>query len=470
MAVAAYVFLAPNVDFAVNLQWHDGQRLTQLVLLALILASLLVPGCAREMTAVWAAFRTRIRIALVAAFALGLVSAILSPLIRWALLEWGWHGLLLTATLMVAAERRRLGEHLDQWLALLFFASATAYTATVITVYAAMLLQGPAYGQGFNVRELYTGFSNVRFFGQFQTMVLPFLLLPALWWGTTRLRKTLLWITPVVWWMLAVGSGTRGTWAALLVGCAAVLIFGGNTGRQWIKMQLIGLLFGLTCYAVFILLVPQLVQQPAVFLHRSGDILSLSLREVLWATSAGFAVNHFLLGIGPMHYAYFANEVAAHPHNAVLQWLAEWGMPAALLLTGVCAAAGLAFAGYVRRQVAIESKRKGWLAVALLAAIAGGAAQAMVDGVLVMPVSQTVLVLLCGWAIGIYLSERPQARCRVIEHVAILAVVVAAAGVVAYGVSPEIGHLAAREEAYLRTSPPGARLLPRFWAQGWINQ
>ena len=180
LAVAAYVFLAPNVDFAVNLQWHDGQRLTQLVLLALILASLLVPGCAREMTAVWAAFRTRIRIALVAAFALGLVSAILSPLIRWALLEWGWHGLLLTATLMVAAERRRLGEHLDQWLALLFFASATAYTATVITVYAAMLLQGPAYGQGFNVRELYTGFSNVRFFGQFQTMVLPFLLLPAL--------------------------------------------------------------------------------------------------------------------------------------------------------------------------------------------------------------------------------------------------------------------------------------------------
>lgn len=34
LAVAAYVFLAPNVDFVLNLTWHDGQRLGQVTLLA----------------------------------------------------------------------------------------------------------------------------------------------------------------------------------------------------------------------------------------------------------------------------------------------------------------------------------------------------------------------------------------------------------------------------------------------------
>ncbi len=468
-ALAAYVFIAPNVDLATGLQWHDGQRLAQLGLLTAALLPLLAPSAARALTDIWVGLRYWIRTALLAAFALGLASGILAPLVRWALLEWSLHALLLILALMVATERRRFGGHLDQWLVLLFFATATAYTVTTMTVYAAMLLQGPAYGQGFNVRELYTGFSNVRFFGQMQTMLLPFLLLPALWWGSTPSRKILLWLVPVVWWMLAVGSGTRGTWGALLVGGVAVLIFGGKTGRQWITRQFICLLFGLAFYAVFILLIPQLEQQPAEFLHRTGDIVSLSMREVLWATSAGFATHHPLLGIGPMHYAYFATEVGAHPHNAVLQWAAEWGIPAALLLTGVCAAAGLAFAGHVRRSAAQGEDCKGMVEVALLAALSGAAAQAMVDGVLVMPVSQTVLVLLCGWAMGAYFSVRHTARGGLVERAVMLAVVLFAVGSVAYGVAPEIGRLAEREEAYL-TRMPGKILLPRFWAQGWIAE
>jgi len=41
-------------------------------------------------------------------------------------------------------------------------------------VYVVMLLVGPVYGQIFDVRELYVSFSNVRFFGHIQTMLLPF--------------------------------------------------------------------------------------------------------------------------------------------------------------------------------------------------------------------------------------------------------------------------------------------------------
>ncbi len=468
-AVAAYVFLAPNVDFVADLQWHDGQRLAQLVLLAVILLLLARPGTSRSLADVWMLQSCWIRGALLAAFVLGLISSLMAPLPRWALLEWGLFWLLLMLVFCVAAQRRQFGERLDQLLVLLVFATATAYTISVAAVYIGMLLIGFVYGQIFDIRELYVSFSNVRFFGQIQTMLLPFLLLPAMWWGTTRLRRMLLWGVPAIWWMLAVGSGTRGTWVALLIGAIAVSLYGGAMGRKWIKWQLGGLLCGALCYVMLIEVIPKLLQQPVWFLNRTTDIVSLSLRDVLWRTAFDFVIQHPWLGVGPMHYAYFATRVAAHPHNAVLQWLAEWGIPAALLLTGVCAVAGLVFAGHVRRTVAGIGEHKGLVLIALLAALAGAAAQSMVDGVLVMPVSQTLLALLCGWAIGIYFTTRA-VRCGNTQYAILMALTVVAAGVVAWGVAPDIGHLAEREKAYLAAQPPDTLLLPRFWAQGWINE
>lgn len=471
LAVAGFVFLAPNVDFAGQLAWHDGQRLAQLALLAVVLLALVAPDAARRAAGVWASLPRWIRIALLTAFALGFASSLVAPLPRWGLLDWGLLLLLLTLALCVAANRQAFGDRLDQPIVLLFFATATAYAVSVCTVYGTMLLAGPAYGQGFNVRELYTGFSNIRFFGHVQTMLLPFLLLPALWWGTTRARRVMLWSIPAIWWMLVVGSGTRGTWVALLVGIVAVAMYGGRIGRQWIKWQFAGLLCGLLCYAVFILLVPQLLEQPVSFLHRAEDIVSLSQREVLWATSIGFAAQHPLLGIGPMHYAYFATEVAAHPHNAVLQWLAEWGVSVALLFTAVAAAGGLAFARRVKRTVDDRNTRLGLVSVALLAALTGAAAQAMVDGIIVMPVSQTLLALLSGWAMGMHYFPHgaKAARCSRGEYALAAAFVMMAAAAVFFGAAPEIGHIAEREKAYLAAHPTDARLLPRFWAQGWIN-
>lgn len=469
LAAAAFVFLAPNIDFVAEMQWHDGQRLAQLVLLAVVVLSLAWPGAARSLADTWTLLPCRVRIALLGTFALGFASCVMAPLPRWGFLEWGLLWLLLILVLCIAAQRRWFGERLDQPLVMLLFATAAAYAISAGAVYAGMLLVGPAYGQIFDVRELYVSFSNVRFFGHVQTMLLPFLLLPAMWWATTRWRRMALWSIPAIWWMLAVGSGTRGTWCALLVGVIAAGIYGGETGRRWIKWQLGGLLSGALCYAVFIWAVPQLLEQPVSFLHRAGDIVSLSLREVLWATSIDFVIQHPLLGIGPMHYAYFASKVAAHPHNAVLQWLAEWGIPAGLLLTGVCAVAGLAFAGHVRRTVAQAGDHKSLVLVALLAALAGAAAQAMVDGVLVMPVSQTVLALMCGWAIGIYFAAGP-VRHDKFQHAILITLTVIAAAAVAWGVALEIGHIAAREKAFLAAHPPYTVLMPRFWTQGWISE
>lgn len=468
-AVAAYVFLAPNVDFAPHLTWHDGQRLAQLLLFSIVVLGLAVPGVGNAVADMWAALPIWIRLALFAAFALGLASSMQAHFWRWAMLEWAMLLLLLVLVLDVAAGRRSGGASLDRLLVAVLYATATAYVAKAAVVYLAMLTVGARYGMVFDVRELFSGFSNIRFFGQLQTMVLPFLLLPALWWATTLRQRLLLGIIPALWWMLVVASGTRGTWIALTMGVLAVFMFGGETGRRWIKWQIAGLVVGLLCYAVFVLLVPSLLDQPASFLHRAEDIISLSLREVIWAAAIEFSSESPLLGIGPMHFAYYANTVAAHPHNAVLQFMSEWGIPTALLFTAVFAVGGLTFALRVRRIADGSDSQTGLTAAALLAALTGAAAQAMVDGVLVMPVSQITLALICGWAMGFNFMSHPDAvRCGALEKALGATIIVLAAGSMVYGVQPEIGRLEQREEAYLATHP-GTPLLPRFWAQGWIN-
>lgn len=479
LAIAAYVFLAPNVDLATALQWHDGQRLGQLLLLAAGLLILARPAAFSDVADAWMCLQPQVRHAWSAAFALGLVSSLHAALPRWAFLEWGMLWLLLWLALAVAAERRRIGSSLDGLLTGLLFATATAYAVSGITIYLTMLLAGPAYGLGFSELELYHGFSNVRFFGYVQTMLLPFLLLPAMWWGTTRMRRVLLWSVPSFWWMLAVGSGSRGTWVALLAGMIAVALFAGRPGRQWIRWQLVALFLGLLGYLLFIRLLPHWLEsqsliQPAAYLQRPGDILSLSLREVLWTQSLEFSAHHPWLGTGPMHYAHYGARVAAHPHNAVLQWLAEWGIPAALLLTSVFAVAGLVFAGHVRRIVRTIPDQRVPVQIALLAALTGAAAQSMVDGVLVMPVSQILLVLLGGWAVALYLEERRRVtRGGALIRSVILIVAVIAAVMVYRGVAPEIGSLAEREQAYLLAYPPEnpalPSLMPRFWTQGRIE-
>ena len=170
-----------------------------------------------------------------------------------------------------------------------------------------------------------------------------------------------------------------------------------------------------------------------------------------------------------MHFAYVQNEVAAHPHNAVLQWLAEWGLPAGLLLTGLWAASGLALTNYIRRVADEGDYRARLFRVALLAALTGASAQAMVDGVMAMPVSQMLLALLAGWAIGLMPHPESLPTVSVVERMLPGIVIALATIAVVFGVAPEIGNFSEMQKFYLEGSSEGVKYLPRFWTQGWIR-
>lgn len=454
-----FLLLALTVDPFNAPSWHDGQRLLQLLALLLIAVLGLRPtttGADQQLSFSWSWGWMP-----AGAFAFGLVSVLLSEWPRWALLEWSMTVTLFMAVVIVAAEFRRDPAASGRYTVVLFYTAGLFYSLKVVLAYVLMFAVGTDYGMAFDVQELFPGFSNVRFFGHVQTLLLPFLVLPALWWGKSSRQRVLLMLVPVLWWMLVIASGTRGSWVAMAIGAITVCIFARGAAIPWLKLQLLGFVAGLLLYLLFVLGLPELLSKPAMYLHRNADLVSLRGRELLWGLSADWIAIHPWFGLGPMHFAQRLTEIGAHPHNAVLQWMVEWGVPAALLLTAFLATAGLRFAAWVRNHQSLE-------VVALLAALTGAAAQSMVDGVLVMPISQLLLVLLAGWARCLVVARPdPVATSRSNAFRWFFAAMTA---VVMSCVAPEVSHLQERLEAHekIYLQGPNPRLLPRFWIHGWI--
>jgi len=466
-----YLVLALTVDLFGAPSWHDGQRLLQLT--AFLLIALLKISGSRASEAAGAGLMPKtMRWCLVFAFGLGLVSVFLAQWPRWALLEWAMTAALFAVAAVVAVEFRLNHAALMRCTVVVAFIAALLYGLKSIWAYVLMFAVGVDYGLGFDAQELFPGFSNVRFFGHVQTMLLPLLVLPALWWGCTALQRTLWLIVPSLWWALAIASGTRGSWVALLVGMTAALVAARLRAWPWLRLQMISMLAGAVLYAIFVLGVPEWLARPAAFLHRdSADLVSLRGRDLLWGLSLDWLAVHPWLGLGPMHFAGRLTELASHPHNAVLQWAVEWGAPAAALLTLFFAYAGLRFFWSARRRLPHLPEADAPVTIALLAALTGAAAQAMVDGVLVMPVSQSLLVLLAGWSWAWCLAAQGApaqglggSRWRLPVLLWVLIVIVVACS------APEALNLQERLEDHMRNYPggPHPRMLPRFWIHGWI--
>ena len=122
--------------------------------------------------------------------------------------------------------------------------------------------------------------------------------------------------------MLLFTSGGRGTVFGFLIASLAVAVLFRKDAVRWLGLQVSaaavgGILYGVLYYAT----------AARSLLHRSPT--SDSGRFEYW----GFALEQIqsapVLGVGPMHYAVYPESMGGHPHNAVLQFAAEWGLIAA---------------------------------------------------------------------------------------------------------------------------------------------
>lgn len=308
----------------------------------------------------------------------------------------------------------------------------------------------------FNADILFSGFSNPRFFGQFQVMLMPVMALLV-----ERCRQqrriaafALLGLALISQWCITFILGGRGLWLGLLVSHLALLLINRQLWRIS-TLQAGAALLGFLLFLLLFKLIPLWLGLDPVL--RDGLRTSLSGREHIWQWAWEMALTNPWLGVGPMHYSATYNPIAAHPHQVVLQWMAEWGF-AATFIALVLGAWGLTHGIRVLRQASANEWDAG-----LWVAIVGALVLAQVDGVFVMPYTETWLALLTGlamarWSKPASASSTQRLACAIIAIPVLLVL-----GKVLINEAPTLPQTA---DAYMMQHHTG--WTPRFWLQGWI--
>lgn len=230
---------------------------------------------------------------------------------------------------------------------------------------------------------IYPATDNIRFFNQTQVFVLPLLLL-LLKHPRFRLLASLFFLANVL--LICVG-GARGAGLCLVL----MLMWGWWFDRSLRELVMRGAI--LSGFAILIYVGLWLLQPAGLHdLSRSGT----SGRLDMWIDLIfRLEWHHLLWGIGPANYALLDDKfIFGHPHNSVLQWILEWG--------------GLSFVGLaivvshiiVKSFKYLKSHPYDLITRGLFLSSSSALAYSLVDGVIVMPIAQTLLIIFLGLLFG----------------------------------------------------------------------
>lgn len=448
LLLSCALFISSLLDtWHTGFSWNDQQRFYQLMLL-----------CITAGIVCFLPMQTLPRYAiplLLAVLIFGLLSSFFADFQLWAFKEWARYAGLFILAMVITYNARKV------WFlkALLYLLAAAAFlNAFQFFTYYLM-----AFATGilmFNADLLFNGFSNPRFLNQFQMLFMPILAYLAFyhWQAAHRYSKLLasiIFITLLVQWCIAFSLGGRGLWLGLAVSHAALIIFFPRFWRLLAVQAAAGLLGFILFYLMFTV-VPEWLGQTSVI--RDSMRFGLSKREVIWQMAWDMFLANPWLGVGPMHFSAEVNSVAAHPHQVVLQWLAEWGIFATL------AAIFIAVWGMFHGLRFVRSEKGQPLDAALWMSILGALALAQVDGVFVMPYTETWLAILIGLAMARWSKpSTAESRWQTYSLRILTIPVILILGNVLIN---EVPTLAQDSEAHMEKH--GTGYTPRFWMQGWI--
>ena len=474
--VLAVAFAMPVVRWVPLMLWHDQQRVAQVVIVLVVAVFAVLALRARPQLA---GMTPGLRTAIVVMGALGAVSATQARMPLWAFTELALMVGCLGIAWMAAVGRTYLRERFDRMLLWSLFAVCMAITVRALFNYV-MALQASA--PQINPWQVLTGFSHLRFLGQFASLSLPLLAVPLLLSSLSRWQQLAVVLVLVLWWTVAISSGTRGTWLGMAV-AMAVMALAGRGGRGWAATQVLAVAGALALYMVWMHWLPEWLGVATTHTADERLTTSLSGRGELWTRAAQLMMAHPLLGAGPMHGADYLNrgptQVIGHPHQSWLQWASEWGVPSALLLTTLVARGLWAALRTVARHERLMDLGAA-LAVGLTGAVLATLTQAMVDGVLVMPYTQLWLALVGGWLFAVharagdaFAHSSPRGGgaqgVRAASGWLFIWVLVLclACALLMHVVTRDIARMDTRSLSYHR--PYGQVPSPRFWAQGVIG-
>ncbi len=464
-SVCTYVVIAPSISVIPSFGLYNNKRVFQLVLIGICAGTLLVSrrtckqwlvGFGNLPTAGW--------IGLTAVLILGVFSVTQAPAWENAALELSHFVVLFALAGTVAAVSRIDPRRTAAFILGAVLLSVLLYMVHFSVSYS-LSVAWPSVEPG---KESITGFANTRHFNQYQTWTLPLLgsallSMPQRW----RTGRGFVFILLAVWWMLVLVSNVRGTVVALGLAVVGVGLLFRRHAVRWLSIQVGAVVGGGILYYLLFDLIAGTTPQVA---ERLGSISGEAWRIQRWTMSLELAWAHPWLGLGPMHFAWppYHFLPGAHPHNALLQWMVEWGLPSASIMTGLVVWGGWSWMRQERREAPGATRRENAVRVGLVAAVLAGAAHSMVSGIIVMPVSQVLLALVGGWAWGRYRYERrPSKETSWISHAVLCVLLIGSVGIVGSSVR-DVLDAEERQLAYLEAVEEPT-FWPRYWKQGYIG-
>ena len=453
-------------DWSSAMSWHDSQRIGQIITIAFVVILVPLQGFQSNQFFI---LRERVKFFILFIVMGGVVSALLARQPVWALTEVAVMLGSLGTSWAVVLLRQRTMDGVDNIVFGAIFFVVTALCMQFLVAYFAAINSGIGL---IDPWLLIRGFDNLRFFGQFSTLTLPLLAAPLLMKGGWYRYRFLAAAVLVGWWALAIVSGTRGTWLGMAI-ASSWLLFAGTGARRWVMVQAAAALGGFFAFQLLMVWIPDFMG--LIVANHAGNRLTTSLsgREDIWWQALNMIKQKPWLGFGPMHFADIANPIAAHPHQAILQWASEWGIPSAILVIWLiwCAARAVFYRLNVQ---AGASDQYSVLHRCLAASMAASLAQSMVDGVLVMPYTQVWLAICSGWLFSIHQqignsNISPQfIGVTSSWRRAWATSLVLAAGMLAGILFRDVGQLNVKESQYAQEH--GGHFQPRFWANGVIAE
>ncbi|MFG0584381.1 O-antigen ligase family protein [Pseudomonas sp. zjy_9] len=442
---------ASVVYWSLEYSWLEQQRIAQLLLVFFASSSFVVCFFCVDR---FVGLPTN---AVLLAIALGLISVSLSQYPEWALKEWAKY----VASIALVVYLGGMLSHgsAQQFVLFILLVVSLFLVVQFYAFYVASFFTGT---RDVSPYLMYPGFDNPRFYGQYQVLSIPVLhgLSLVKVWSNRLFNKWVIYFVLLLQWSIVWALAGRGVLLSLCGGALVMLLLTGSRYKI-LLIQIFGMAaVGAALYSLFFFFIPEWAGLARDL--PSGLRFDLSRRDVLWLGAWEMVQAHPIFGVGPLHYSAEWNHIGAHPHQATLQFLAEWGVPAtALLLFSVIAGMKCGLSRIRNTSDALDAAL--WLA--LLASLL----LAQVDGVFVMPYTEGWLAVLAGvsWArwrgvTAAIAVERQQKLRGVIFSIFLLLALV----VVARILIVEVPQLRETSKAFYQKHNIGSP--PRFWDQGWI--
>jgi len=313
--------------------------------------------------------------------------------------------------------------------------------------------------------EIIFGFDNARFLNHVQSVSLPLAGVVLLKQDTRRWSRAAAVIALITGGAILTLYLARASILALLVGALVTLVvFGRASWRYAFTMTLTlgtgALVMGLLWYFWF-----RYLSEPM-----TDGILSPHFRGFLAGQALDLFATSPWLGVGPMHFTNTVNPIAGHPHDVYVQVLAEYGLPATLLIAWFAVRFLKRALENVRRLASTQLV----LACALLTATVALLVDSGFSGNWVMPLSQMWIAVLIALLMSLETKAGASAEAlatrRSLPHVAwralVLSAMVTATSLALMEVPDDIPHIHTGEPM---KKPIGNQFLSfRFWSYGWF--